>query len=356
MRICPRCTFPLKVVQDPTNKVELDHCSRCGGNFLEPGDAGKTFGNMAEPGVWLAHKNTMHLGPSKLLSPVNQEPMEAYIVASDSNAVEVDYCKASKGLWLDGKEGQKLVKIMQENNRKSEDEPPTEDEPGLLSYLFQLLTGLPIEAYNPVKKPPIALYTIGGVILACFLLQLFIDPKFSSMSFFSKVGSVPSEIVHGSKIWGLITYAFFHGGFAHILGNLYFFHVFGDNVEDTMGSTNFVLIFFITSALGALAHIVFFPQSSIPLVGASGAISGLMGAYLVLFPNVDVWWVFIVYRMRVPVMVYLLFWIGYQVVMAVISKGGGGVAFLAHIGGFAGGLLLGFLLRKSSPVVQLQQG
>lgn len=354
MRTCPRCTFPLKVVQDPANQVELDHCQRCGGNFLEPGDASKAFGKFAEPGVWLAHKNTMHLGPSKLLSPVDQKPMEAYVVASDNGAVEVDLCTTSKGLWLDGKEGKKLLKIMRDNQKKSKDAPPEEEEPGILSLIFQILTGLPIEAYNPVKKPPIALYTIGGIILVCFVIQLLVDPSFSSMPFFAKVGSVPSDVLQGSKIWGLITYAFFHGGYAHLLGNLYFYHVFGDNVEDTMGPSNFLLVFFLSSVAGALLHVAFFPNSTIPLVGASGAISGLMGAYLVLFPNVDVWWVFIFYRIRIPVMVYLLFWIGYQVVMVIFNKGGG-VAWLAHIGGFAAGVLLGFLLRKSSPAVQLQK-
>lgn len=360
MRICPRCTYPLEHIQDPARGATLDHCRRCKGSFLEPGEAGKAFGDLIEPSTWLSHPNTIDLGPSKLLSPIDRKPMHAYVVASDSAAVEVDVCETSRGLWLDAEEGRKLLKIMLENQKKDPQTQPDTEEPGILSYIFQLLTSFPLEVYNPVKRHPVALYSLFGLIVACFIGQtwyVYGEPAMAAFSLYQHVGSVPSEIVHGSRLWGLLTYAFFHGGLMHIFGNLYFLYTFGDNVEDTLGSRRFLLIFFASSIAGALLHIAFFPSSSIPLVGASGAISGLMGAYLILFPEVDVWLVLFFIRFRLNVTFYFLFWIGYQLVMAWITttKTGAGVAWLAHIGGFGVGVLLGFLMKNASPAVRLRQ-
>lgn len=360
MRICPRCTYPLEHIQDPARGATLDHCRRCKGSFLEPGQAGKAFGELIEPTSWLSHSSTLDLGPSKLLSPIDRQPMHAYVVSSGSAAVEVDVCNTSRGLWLDAEEGRKLLKIMTENQKNKDKEHPDVQEPGILSYIFQLLTSFPLEVYNPVRKHPVALYTIFGLIVACFVGQLWYlygDQPTTALYFFNQVGSVPAQIMHGSQLWGLITYAFFHGGLMHIFGNLYFLYTFGDNVEDTLGPTKFLLIFFISSVVGGLLHCAFFPSSSMPLVGASGAISGLMGAYLLLFPEVEVWIVFFFVRFRLNITVYFLFWIGYQILMAWVGfqKTGGGVAWLAHIGGFGAGVLLGVLWRNSSAAVRLRQ-
>ncbi len=353
MRTCPRCTYPLTVVTHPENHAELDHCSRCGGSFLLPGDLTEAFGPLADPELWTSDDRTIDLGPSKLRSPIDSNPMHAYVVSSKTAAVELDICQTSGGIWLDALEGEKLIQIMRDNEQN--EEAPSEEEPGVLSYLFQILTGFPVEAYNPVRQPAVTVYSLIGLIALCFGVQLYmIHAGTSTSTFFSLVGSVPSQVIDGSQLWGLVTYAFFHGGWMHIFGNLYFLYVFGDNVEDTLGIPKFLLIFFLSSIAGALLHTAFFPGSTVPLVGASGAISGLMGAYLVLFPEVKVWMVVLRFvRFKLSMLYYLLFWLGLQVFMA--FHGGKGVAWMAHIGGFAVGILFGFLFRNSSRVIQLRE-
>jgi membrane associated rhomboid family serine protease len=145
-----------------------------------------------------------------------------------------------------------------------------------------------------------------------------------------------------------LTSMFLHGGWFHLIGNMWFFWVFGNNIEDAMGHGRFVAFYLICGLLAAAAQVASGPSSPIPMVGASGAISGVMGAYLVLYPRVRVHtliflgifftWV------RLPAYIMLLFWIFLQFLGGLPALGGagsgGGVAFMAHIGGFVAGALL----------------
>jgi membrane associated rhomboid family serine protease len=344
------------VIYDREKQVELDHCQRCKGIFLEPGEATKALTKNCEPSVWLAHKSTMHLGKSKLICPVDGEKMDAYIAASEHKAIEIDYCHSCKGLWLDASEGKKLPKITRENQLNDEEQAKHE-EPGILSYLFQLLTRFPVEGYNPVRSYTYALYTIIATIVVCFIVQIayFSNHGLQEIDLYRAVGIIPKQVLAGEQIWTMFSHIFFHAGIMHLLGNLYFLYVFGDNIEDTMGSTKFLLIFFASAFLGAALHLALYPNSNIPMIGASGAISGILGAYLLLFPRVDVYVMIFVIRVKLNISFYLGFWIIYQVAMYFISHPtGGGVAWLAHIGGFVCGLLLAGLMRNLSPVIQLR--
>ena len=159
-----------------------------------------------------------------------------------------------------------------------------------------------------------------------------------------------------------VTSMFLHGSWSHLLGNALFLWVFGNNVEDSMGKSRF-LVFYLLSGLAAAAAQVFVdPASPVPMVGASGAISGVLGGYLVLYPRVRVrilfiWFVFI-QVLRIPAYLVLLWWIGWQVLMAlpqlsaVENEVNSGVAFWAHIGGFVAGLLLIKLFARPEYVAQ----
>src|SRR5690606_29568143 len=134
-----------------------------------------------------------------------------------------------------------------------------------------------------------------------------------------------------------------HGGLLHFLGNAYFLWVFGDNVEDRVGHGPFVILY-IAALFGAAAlQTVFQTDVSQPLVGASGAIAGVMGAYLVLFPRVKIWMVIFFIQWRVPVVVYLGFWVLLQLVMGYLDMPG--VGWWAHLGGFVVWVVLGFVMR-----------
>ncbi len=146
----------------------------------------------------------------------------------------------------------------------------------------------------------------------------------------------------------LLTYAFFHADFWHLASNMLFLWVFGDNVEDAVGHWRF-LLFYLLCAIGAgLSHSLMQPMSTEPLIGASGAVAGVIGAYLMLHPRVWVW-VLVLYRFPVPVPAVLLlgFWILLQVWNALVAgASGSGVAWMAHIGGFLSGVILILVLRR----------
>jgi membrane associated rhomboid family serine protease len=148
----------------------------------------------------------------------------------------------------------------------------------------------------------------------------------------------------GSQVSHVITSMFLHGSWAHLLGNMWFLWLFGNNVEDAMGRGRFVAFYLLCGIAAALAQVAANPASGIPMVGASGAISGVMGGYLVLYPNVRVF-CFLppLFFFALPAWAMLLYWLGLQFLggfAGLASEEGGGVAFWAHAGGFVAGLVL----------------
>ena len=150
----------------------------------------------------------------------------------------------------------------------------------------------------------------------------------------------------GRQTANLITSMFLHGSWMHLLGNMWFLWLFGNNIEDSMTRPRYVAFYLLSGIGAAMAQVVANPGSSIPMVGASGAISGVMGAYLVLFPRVRVYTLvplgFLLHSMALPAWGMLIYWMFLQVVGGFTSIGseGGGVAFWAHLGGFVAGVVL----------------
>ncbi len=153
-----------------------------------------------------------------------------------------------------------------------------------------------------------------------------------------------------------LTSMFLHGGWAHLLGNGLFLWIFGNNVEDSMGRLRFIVFYLLCGLVAAAAQVAVNPASPIPMVGASGAISGVVGAYLVLYPKVRVnvlfIWIIFVQVISLPAYLIVLWWIGFQVIAGLpqLSSGDveGGVAFWAHIGGFVAGVVLVKIFESSS--------
>ena len=147
---------------------------------------------------------------------------------------------------------------------------------------------------------------------------------------------------------------FLHGGWFHLLGNLWFLYVFGDNVEDAMGSLRFAFFYLLCGLAAVVAQVLSNPASTAPMVGASGAIGGVMGAYAVLYPRAPVHLLvlfgFYLDRIVVPAIVMLGYWFAMQLLGGVLDSGTGGVAFWAHIGGFAAGIVLLPLFRDPARI------
>jgi membrane associated rhomboid family serine protease len=224
---------------------------------------------------------------------------------------------------------------------------------------------IPLRDANPTRRTPVV--TIG-LIVACFvgwayelgLLASGGSPELDA--FLTTWGVVPADL---SAAWAagevlsiesatLVTSQFLHGGWLHILGNLLFLWIFGNNIEDRFGHVPFLAFYLTAGVVAGLAQVAIDPASTIPTIGASGAIAGTLGAYLVLFPRARitslVFLGFFYQLIDVPAVVVLVFWFVLQLIDAVASLGvtssAGGVAFFAHVGGFVFGAVVAFLVAR----------
>ncbi len=240
---------------------------------------------------------------------------------------------------------------------------------------------LPLFDRNPARKVPVVTLSLIVLNAAVFMYMLFLSGTQKDI-FIYRFSVVPWEIVHAGKLdpaalqvlfgynlasepyknvyLALLTSLFLHDGWLHILGNMLFLWIFGNNVEDVMGHAAFLAFYFVCGIFGTLAHVAMYANSLSPLLGASGAISGVLGAYLVLYPRARVWtWVFI-FVLPIPAFVVIGFWIVLQVVEGLTSVGTGavGTAFFAHLGGVAMGLIISGIfypwLRRRRDAISLQ--
>jgi membrane associated rhomboid family serine protease len=230
---------------------------------------------------------------------------------------------------------------------------------------------IPIRDDNPHFLTPYATYAIVGLnVLAWALVQGFgTEPALSSSV--CTLGLVPGELLQtvpvGTQVqvgpgvyctvtdtpgwFTLFSHMFLHGGWMHIIGNMWFLWIFGNNVEDSMGHGRFVVFYLLCGLAAAGLQVMSNPGSGIPMVGASGAIGGVMGAYVMLYPRVSVhmlfWLGFYVDTFAIPAFWMMGYWFLVQLIGGVGSLGaaGGGVAFWAHVGGFIAGALLVLLFR-----------
>ena len=168
----------------------------------------------------------------------------------------------------------------------------------------------------------------------------------------------------GRQVFNVLSSMFLHGSWMHLLGNMWFLWIFGNNIEDSMGHARFAIFYLACGVVAALLQVVFNPGSVIPMVGASGAISGVMGAYLVLYPRVRVFCLvpigIIPISIALPAWTMLLYWAGLQFVSGLFglfsAEAGGGVAFWAHIGGFGAGVVLIKLFARPNDVEAHRRG
>lgn len=204
----------------------------------------------------------------------------------------------------------------------------------------------PIRDHNPSGRTPYVTYTLIAINIGIFLSYWpFLTTDRALMTFYYDWGTTPLLVTRDGAYLTLLTSMFLHGGWMHLAGNMLFLWVFGDNLEDRMGHAPYLGFYLACGVGAALAQVFFEPGSAIPTVGASGAIAGVMGGYLLLFPRarVDVLIIFFVFFRILPIPAWIMLglWFVFQLVGGVgIAPGAGGVAYWAHTGGFAVGVLL----------------
>ncbi len=197
------------------------------------------------------------------------------------------------------------------------------------------------------KSRPVMTWLLVLINVLVFVYQLQLNPQ-QDYDFSFRFGAVPAYISHGQGFIGLITSLFLHGGWFHLIGNMVFLWIFGDNIEAAFGHLGYLAFYFAGGIVATLAHVMSIPDAAVPLIGASGAISAIMGAYIVMFPRSSIRTLAVVFIIRVPAFVFLIIWFLTQIwsVMGTQNpSGGGGTAYWAHIGGFVYGLVLGFIFR-----------
>lgn len=230
---------------------------------------------------------------------------------------------------------------------------------------------LPLKDINPTTRVPVVTIALIAANVLVFVYELSLGQRLGS--FIAAYGAIPYEITRASDLVGryagspivqqpgppivwitLITSMFMHGGIMHIAGNMLYLWIFGNNIEDLLGPVKFLLFYIAGGLIAAFAHILSAPNSPVPTVGASGAVSAVLGAYLIAYPRAKViclvFLVFFVQLVAVPAMVVLLLWFVIQALQGAASFGmehTSGVAWFAHIGGFVAGIVgIKLLARK----------
>jgi membrane associated rhomboid family serine protease len=222
---------------------------------------------------------------------------------------------------------------------------------------------IPIRDTIRSRTAPVVTLALIAVNVLVFLHEIALGPYVER--FVYAYGLIPRRFVYWPgdpldplRFLPLLTSMFWHGGWAHLIGNMLYLWIFGDNVEDRLGHLRYLLFYLLAGAAAGLTHVVLGPTSNLPTVGASGAIAGVLGAYLVTYPRSRVLTLVFIFFIEVPAFVYLVLWFVMQLLEGLGTLGmrveTGGVAVWAHIGGFVAGIVLVKLMqpprRRPQPI------
>ena len=366
---CPVCANELKEIKSKSTLVDI--CPACKGIWFDPGEIANFVRTLAEskdippriPQLFKSRtiKKADTLKEQGKSCPRCHQKLQIFNYACDSN-VFLDRCTSCEGIWADGGEARKIAVYLKVDPRvmaigkdlihKDEVFEDLKELGNILKkevhpvMLFMPKIIIPLADDNPRQRVPVVTISIIALCTLIFAIEmLFVsDPR----AFFLRFGLVP---IHFFSI-GLISSVFLHAGFLHFIGNMLFFWIFGDNVEDRFSRFGY-LIFFLSCGLAAgILHCAMNANSAVPSIGASGAVSGIMGAYFIFYPRAKVKMLFIYKILNVPAYFYLGGWLLIQ--LAYAALGVPGIAWFAHIGGFLFGGLVAYVMKtkKLSPTAK----
>ena len=217
---------------------------------------------------------------------------------------------------------------------------------------------IPLKDENPISTTPVIVYILIAINITVFFHQLSLGEQLEA--FFQLYAVIPQELTASlagtppdqpvPELFTLVSSQFLHGGWLHIGFNMLYLWIFGSNVEDSLGHSKFIIFYLVCGVLAGLTHWFFGMQSPVPTLGASGAIAGVMGAYVIKYPKAKILTLlplgFFITTIRIPAILFLGFWFLQQAInsfasLSMLDNSGGGVAYLAHAGGFVFGIVLG---------------
>ena len=215
---------------------------------------------------------------------------------------------------------------------------------------------IPIKDDNPTEGFPLVTVSIIVLNVIVFLIQIMNGPAAAEV-FIYRTAAIPYEITHlidiapFGPLWPpftLVSSVFVHADFLHLGGNMLFLWIFGDNIEERLGRVRFIVFYLFAGLVASFTQILADPNSTIPMIGASGAVAGILGVYFLLFPKAHVitlvWIAFFVKKVRIPAVIFLGLWFALQVLSSL--GGGDGIAWYAHIGGFMAGIAVVFTFGR----------
>jgi membrane associated rhomboid family serine protease len=357
---CPRCRAYLEDSHFNGRPVQV--CPRCAGLWVTPSAWDQETlgplphgGTASEPAGGLAIRP---VGSSALPCPSCRTPLTALRVSGQpgdsAGALQIDQCASCGGVWLDHGEWEQIEDLRTVQAEEKRLEAPTTWG----DWCFQLFLGLPVEFNVPPRRFPLVTVCLIALCVLCFLVELMVPDRVSAA-----YGFVPAQLFSGFGWVTLFTCMFLHTGWVHLLGNMYFLYILGDNIEDVLGRGRYLLFYLTCGVLGSLAYALPNLQSTQPLMGASGAIAGVIAAYLLLYPRARLTFMFLFWQFKILAPVWLGLWFLFQLgasfsdVMAIHPTTQ--VAHLAHVGGFLGGFVIIGLQRArliaQHPLLKLLQ-
>ena len=367
---CPACNSAL--THYTYNELELDLCSNCRGMWFDAGelkayvrerlqdspsipDDKITLDRQVITDVYLAQPLKSCPRCRKIMAPFNY--------GYDSNII-LDRCESCHGVWCDAGEVDQLASFTKGNPKLTALGKSALDEQRWVEFwkdaaevsrslsqnaaLFAFMPKIivPLRDDEARRTFPFALLGILLANVAVFACEIFGAEDIQA--FVDTYGFVPAHICSGVALFTFITSLFLHGGPLHLAGNMFYFWMFADNVEDEMGHVRFFLFYLAAGAFGGLLHLLVYRDSTVPAIGSSGAIAGVMGAYFVFFPRAHIRTLIICNVFDVPAVFYLGVWILLQSIhggLAMLLGTTSGIGWFAHIGGFAFGVVCALALK-----------
>ena len=365
--ICPVCKSQLH--RRELVNVEIDSCSTCRGIWFDSGELGPVAlafsqrSGLREP----KHQLRRSIVPAQ---DVDESPrdcprcslvLEKLNYAVDSNII-LDRCRQCGGLWCDGPELDNLVSYVKGR------EDLRHMGRGVLRHTKEMQSLKELQTLGNTLRQPVSRFswwvlpwivplgdypatygfpwTVAGLVVTNILAFLFqVSAVTDPQAFFDAFGLVPTRLLSGEGALTLVTSMFLHRGVWHLAGNMIFLWIFGDNVEESFGAVRFLFFYLGVGVLASLLHIAIYPASSIPGIGASGAIAGILGAYFVLHPRSRIRLFIFGYIAHFPAWFVLAAWFSLQLIHGLLSLRAeltGGTGWWVHISGFALGALLAY--------------
>ncbi len=351
---CPRCNRQL--LRTKNEHGIFFRCDDCDGRMVALPVLRRSKAHEAIVALWIAAREQTTTGSKTC--PFCRKPMVEVHAGEDAPTLLLDVCRGCQFVWFDPAEFDQTPDLpaaeskpspmprkareqlaMIEVKRIGREADPAPAGPDHWWQMVPAMFGMPVEhGVGKAANRPWVTWLTAAVVIICGIMAMM-DLKGAVKSF----GLIPAQL---GRMGGLtlLTSFFLHGGWVHLIGNVYFLLIFGDNTEDVLGPIQYALLLFSATLIGGLLHTATNAGSTVPCIGASGGIAGVMVFYLLRFPHARLG-VFIIFRIyaRIPALLYLAFWIGMQILGSLTaSDDGGGVAYMAHLGGALTGCLFFF--------------